>query len=99
MVSESNPPHHHPSPMTLKTPWCSQHMKLDRRLGMRRGESLQSEVQSFGQRASVSVHLTASPILRELPLVPVNNYFNFPQISSSAQWGRKPGLEGRQNTN
>lgn len=45
---------------------------------MRGGESLQSEVYSFGQRADVSVHLTASPILWERPLVPVNNSSNFP---------------------
>lgn len=89
MVSESNPPHQHSSPLTLKTPWCSQHMKLDRRLEMRGGESLQPEVQSFGQWASVSVHLTASPILRELPLVPVDNSSNFPQIGSSARAGPK----------
>lgn len=46
--------------------------------GMRGGESLQPEVRSFGQWASVSVHLTASPILRDLSLVPVDNSSSFP---------------------
>lgn len=90
MASESSPLTTAPS-HTLKTPRCSPHLKLDRGMGMRGGESLQPEVQSFGQWASVSVHLTASPILWELPLVPVDNSSNFPALGSSAQVG--PGSQ------
>lgn len=36
MASESNPPPTTtPSLLTLKTPWCSQHMMLDKSLGIR----------------------------------------------------------------
>lgn len=90
MISESkpqpSPPPSSPHPPP-KTPWCSQHMKLDGRLGMRAEESLQPEVQSFGQRASISVCLTASPILPELPLGAGRQFFHVPPDRFSAPSG------------
>lgn len=56
-------------------------------MGGRGGGSPQPEFQSFGQWASVSVHLTAAPTLQELHLVPIDNSSNFLQIVSTTPSG------------